>query len=73
MIAGGIEKGVERSTTMEWSTEINIAEEASDMKCSGMDATTEAFEPGGGVVEMTPTRCSEAHAIASIMVKGRFW
>ena len=60
MIAGGIEKGVERSTTMEWSTEIDIAEEASDMGWSGMDATTEAFEPGDGVVEMTPTRGSEA-------------
>ena len=46
--AGEIEKGVEQQSTatVEWSVkETNEAEEASELKPSGMNTTTTAFEP----------------------------
>ena len=58
MDAGGIEKEVEEHSAAiaEWSArETDEAEEASEMKHYGMDTTTEAVEPGGGVAEVTPT------------------
>ena len=60
MDAGGIEKEVEEHSAAiaEWSArETDEAEEASELKS---DTTTEAFEPGGGVMQMTPTCGSEA-------------
>ena len=37
------------------------------------DTTTEAFEPGCGIVEMGPTGGSEAQAGVSLVAKGRCW
>ena len=63
MVAGVIEKEVEQHSAAiaEWSArETDEAEEASELKLSGMDTTTDAFEPGVEVAEMTPTCGSEA-------------
>ena len=63
MDARGIEKKAEQhsAATAEWGLkEINRNEEASELKPLGMNTTTEVFEPGGGVAEMTPTRGNEA-------------
>ena len=59
---GGIEKEVEQQSLAitEWSAETVTAEEAFKLGWSGMDTTTDAFEPGVEVAEMTPTRGSEA-------------
>ena len=56
--AGAIKRKVEQQSVniMEWSAEIDMAAEASELGLPGMDTTTEAFKPGDGVVKMTPTR-----------------
>ena len=38
-----------------------------------MDTTPDEFEPGGGVVKMTPTRGSEAQAEIPLVAKGKCW
>ena len=70
---GGIEKGVEQQSLAitEWSAEIVTAEEAFKLGWSGMDTTTDAFEPGGGAVEMTPTHGSEAQDEVLLVANGK--
>ena len=61
--AGRIEKWVEQKSaaTAEWSAKRNNeAEEDSELRPPGIDTTTEAFEPGGRVAEVTPKLGSEA-------------
>ena len=63
MDAGGIKKKVEQhsATTTEWSVkETDEAGEAPELILSSMYTTTEAFEPGGGVTDVTTTLGSEA-------------
>ena len=62
MNAGGIEKEVEQhsAAASEWSVrETDEVEEAPELLTSGMDATTEAFEPGAGVAGVMSTIGSE--------------
>jgi hypothetical protein len=54
----------------ELSAENVMAEEASKLGWSGMDTTTDTFEPGCGIMEMAPTRGSEAQAGVSLVAKG---
>ena len=71
-IEKGVEKGVEQNSaaTTEWSVkEIGEADEASELKHSGMDTTTETFEPGGGVVDVTPSLGSEAQDELLLLAK----
>ena len=73
--AGAIKRKVEQQSVniMEWSAEIDMAEEASKLGWPGMNATTEAFKSGDGVAHMTPTRGSKAQVGVSPVIKGKCW
>ena len=63
-----------QKTTMEWSEEIDMDEEAADARWSDTNTTTRAFNPGRSrVVERSPTCNSETQGGDPIGVKGRGW